>query len=268
LLDGLFTNAGLAALAGLDGVFSLSLFWHASEITSEALGVLWGLSNLGSLRCDGELCDDAAMCHVAALPRLRMLIAQDTVATDRGFVELSRSESLEHLWARDCVNLTGTGFRALARMPGLRGLGVHCHQVDDSALAVLPAFAMLRELVPMGVPDSGFRHIGRCEQLQKLWCMYCRDTSDTATEHIARLRQLKSYYAGKTQITDRTLQILGAMTSLERIEFFECKGVTDAGLVFLTALPRLREIVLSNMPNVTFEGTSVFPARLQVEYTQ
>ena len=58
--------------------------------------------------------------------------------------------------------------------------------------------------------------------------MYCRDTTDVATEHIAGL-QLKYYYAGLTQITDRSLAILGRMSSLEQVEFYECKGVTDAG---------------------------------------
>jgi hypothetical protein len=61
--------------------------------------------------------------------------------------------------------------------------------------------------------------------------MYCRDTTDDATEHIAQL-QLKNYYARLTQITDRSLQILGRMTSLETIEFYETKSVTDAGLAF------------------------------------
>src|SRR6516225_4266030 len=68
--------------------------------------------------------------------------------------------------------------------------------------------------MPMDVPDDGFRHVGRCAQLEKLTCMYCRDTGDLATEHIAGLSRLKHYYAGKTQITDRSLEILGGMTSL------------------------------------------------------
>ncbi len=37
----------------------------------------------------------------------------------------------------------------------------------------------------MDVQDERFRDVGRCEQLEALWCMYCRDTTDTATEHIA-----------------------------------------------------------------------------------
>jgi hypothetical protein len=45
--------------------------------------------------------------------------------------------------------------------------------------------------------------------------MYCRDTGDLATAHLSRLRRLKTYYAGQTRITDRSLEILGKMQSLE-----------------------------------------------------
>ena len=57
------------------------------------------------------------------------------------------------------------------------------------------------------------------------------------------------------------------MPSLEQIEFYECNGVTDAGLVFLAALPRLREVHLDSLPGVTLEGTRVFPAHVRVKYT-
>ena len=57
--------------------------------------------------------------------------------------------------------------------------------------------------------------VGRCLNLEALWCMYCRDTGDGTTDHIAGLSQLKTYYAGKTNITDRSLETLGRMVSLE-----------------------------------------------------
>ncbi len=100
----------------------------------------------------------------------------------------------------------------------------------------------------MDVPDDGFRHVGRCAQLEALWCMYCRDTGDLATEHIAGLTQLKSYYAGATQITDRSLEILSSMESLERIEFWQCAGITDGGLKKLARLPNLRELLNNPLP--------------------
>jgi hypothetical protein len=40
LIDGPFTNKGLASLAGLDGVFELDLFWHVTGITSDGFAHL------------------------------------------------------------------------------------------------------------------------------------------------------------------------------------------------------------------------------------
>lgn len=266
LVDGPFTNMGLASLARLDGVFELDLFWHVTGITSDGFKHLVDLPNLGSLGADGKLSDNVAMRHIASMPRLRKLRAQGTVATDEGFEALSRSKTIERIWGRECPNLGSRGFVALSTMPALRWLGVSCKNVDDEALACLPRFPALRELTPIDVKDDGFAHIGRCERLEHLRCMYCRDTTDAATAHVAGLR-LTHYYAGLTQITDRSLEILGGMPSLEEVELYECTRVTDAGLVFLAALPGLREVRLSGLPGVTFDGTRVFPARARVQYS-
>ena len=118
----------------------------------------------------------------------------------------------------------------------------------------------------MDVPDAGFRHVGRCEKLENLWCMYCRDTGDAATEHIAGLGILKTYYAGATQITDRSLEILSRMKSLESIEFFDCAGISNSGVALLADLPRLREITVGRSPKVTREGMLVFPATVRANY--
>ena len=266
LIDGPFTNAGLASLAGLEGVFDLDLFWHVTGITSAGFAHLAGLPNLGSLGADSTLSDDEAMRHFAAIPRLRKLRAQGTVATDDGFEALSRSRTLEQLWTRETPHLGSRGFLALSRMPKLRDLGVSCKLVSDDALSALPHFPSLKKLTPIDVTDPGFRHVGRCEQLEHLSCMYCRETTDAATEHIGGLR-LRLYYAGLTRITDHSLEILGRMTSLEQIELYECLHVTDAGLPFLAKLPQLRQFDVSGSPGVTLEGTKVFPAAVTVRYS-
>jgi hypothetical protein len=129
----------------------------------------------------------------------------------------------------------------------------------------LPLFPALRELTPIDFKDDAFRHVGGCKRLERLMCMYCRDTTDVSTEHIARL-QLKSYYAGLTQITDRSLEILGRMQSLESVELYETKGVTDAGLAHLKGLPRLREIRLRGLPNASYAGSSMFAPHVNVDY--
>jgi Leucine Rich repeat len=266
LLDGPFTRDGLNSLRGLDGLAGLSFFWHTSRLHGDDLQSLDGLQNLVYLGCQGELCDDDAMRHIAALPKLRMLMGQGTVATDEGFRSFSQSKTIEYFWGRECPNLKSSGFVALSQMPALKGLAVSCKFVDDAALASLPDFAALKELMPMDVTDDGFRHVGRSQQLESLILMYCRDTTDVATSHITGMANLKKYHAGYTLITDKSLELLSKIKSLEEISFEGCKFITDAGIPFLTTLPRLREISIGGCPKVTRSGVKGFASGVRVNY--
>lgn len=251
LLDGPFTDEGLASLGSLQGLFGLNLFWHATAFTPAGMRALAEMPRLGMLGCNAHRSDDDAMRAIATLPALRMLMVQDTQATDEGFAALSGSRTIEHIWGRETPHLTGRGLVALSSMPSLRGLAVGLHNVDDASLATLSGFPSLQALVPIGLPDDGFRHVGRCPGLESLWMMYCRDTTDPATEHITALSKLENYHAGHTRITDRSLAMLARMRSLEKIELYSCQEITDAGVALLSALPHLKELVVEGSPRVT-----------------
>jgi len=242
LLRGTFSDRGMQQLSGLDGLFALNLDSSDLQVTAAGLAPLVGLSNLSWLAVDAK---DDFMPVIASMPRLRFLGCQDTVAGDEGFTALSQSRSIEYLWGRRCHNLHTKGFQALTRMPSLRGLSVSCKNVAEAGIADLPYFPALRELMPMDIPDKGYRHIARCDQLESVILMYCRDTTDAATEHLVRLRRLKEYSASYTQITDRTPELLSKMDSLQRITISGCAGVTNAGLAHLARLPLLHEIRVS-----------------------
>jgi hypothetical protein len=265
-VKGPFTAAGLRSLSGLDGLFALNVHWTSAGVASRDLGLLAPLANLGFLAIDGDLCDDEAMRQIGRLPALRMLLAQEPAAGDEGFKGLSASRTLEYIWGRECPHLTGRGFAALADAPSLRGIAVSCKFVEDGALGMLPLFPSLRSLMPMDVTDDGFRHVGRCERLEELWCMYCRGTGDAATAQIAGLR-LKTYYAGGTQITDRSLETLARMPSLEQIHLHHCQGVTDRGVQHLASLPNLRELAVEGSRNVTRAAFAGLPPRVRVSYS-
>lgn len=155
---------------------------------------------------------------------------------------------------------------ALANMPALRGLSVSCLNVDDVGVSALLTFPALRELMPMDIPDAGYRHIGKCEQLESLILMYCRDTTDAATEHITGLRRLSYYFNSYTTITDRTPELLSGMDSLERITFDACHGLTNAGVARLARLPRLRELRVSGK-GITSDVVAAFSPRVSVFYS-
>jgi hypothetical protein len=238
-LRGSFTDRGMAHLALLEGLYDLNVDDSRLAITAAGMMPLVSLPHLERLSVDAR---DDWMPHIAAMPRLRFLLIQDTTASDDGFVALSRSRSIELIWGRRCLNLRSRGFMALAGMPALRSLSVSCLNVDDSAVATLPTFPSLRELMPMDVPDAGYRHIGKCERLESLVLMYCRDTSDQATEHIAGLQHLTEYFNSYTRVTDRTPELLSTMDSLERVTLDTCHELTNDGVAKLARLPRLREL--------------------------
>lgn len=261
-LRGSFTNAGMRSIAALRGLHSLSLD-DASDVTARGMLSLVALPRLERLSVNAT---DEWMPYLAALPALRFLGIQDTPAGDDGFAALSRSPSLEYIWGRRCHNLRTRGFRALSRMPRLRGLSVSCLNVEDSGIATLPEFPALRELMPMDVPDAGYRHIGRCTALERLLLMYCRDTTDAATEHLGGLGRLVEYFNSYTAITDRTPEVLSGLTSLERVTFDSCPQLTNAGVARLTRLPKLQVLRVSGR-GLTRDVVSAFPETVTVHYS-
>jgi len=102
--------------------------------------------------------------------------------------------------------------------------------------------------------------------LESLILMYCRDTTDVATSHIAGMPKLKKYHAGYTLITDASLEMLSRIKSLEEISFEGCKFITDAGIPFLTRLSHLREISLGGCPKITRSGIIEFGSDVRVNY--
>jgi len=97
----------------------------------------------------------------------------------------------------------------------------------------------------MDPPDAGYRHIGQCRDLESLILMYCRDTTDAATEWITGLTNLTHYFNSYTTISDRTPRLLATMPSLERVTLKGCHQLTDDGVAALNVLPRLREVRVS-----------------------
>jgi hypothetical protein len=132
-------------------------------------------------------------------------------------------------------------------------------------IATLPNFPSLPELMLMDIPDEGYRHVGKCENLESLILMYCRETGDRATEYITGLKHLKKYFANYTEITDRSHDLLGTMDSLEDIELSAIAGVTDDGVAKLARLPHLRRLSISGK-QLWRPKPGVFPSNVEVSF--
>jgi len=93
--------------------------------------------------------------------------------------------------------------------------------------------------------------------------MYCRNTTDRATEQITGLSKLSYYFNSYTTITDRTPELLSTMDSLERVTFDACHDLTNAGVAALARLPRLKQVRVSGRglaPGIA----KLFPSRVRV----
>jgi hypothetical protein len=78
--------------------------------------------------------------------------------------------------------------------------------------------------------------------------------------------RLKKYHAGYTVITDRGLELLSQIKSLEEISFEGCKNISDGGVQYLTSLPNLRELSIGGSPRVTRAGVKGFASGVRVNY--
>lgn len=263
-IRGAITDRGLQAMRDLNGLCILHLDDVALSDSASALEPLLSLQNLAKLGLDPK---DSWMETIARMPALRFLGMQDATITDNGFVALSKSQTIEAIWGRRSYGLQARGFRALSTMPKLRNFASSCLNVSDDALASFPDFPALRELMPMDVPDAGYRHIGRCTELEQLQLMYCRETTDAATEHIASLTKLVRYFNSYTTITDRTPAILSQLNALERVSLVACHNLTNAGVAQLARLPNLRELEISGNA-LTESVKAVFPSSVRLRYSQ
>ena len=188
MLRGPFTDRGLQHLRGLDGLFALNLDDARLAITAAvprrrcarcriSAGSRWTPRTTGcrtSRRCRAALSRRAG--HDRRRRRLR-----------RAEPVASRSSTSGDAAATTCG---AAGFIALADDAGAARAVGELPERRRRRLAALPRFPALRELMPMDVPDAGYRHVGRCATLESLILMYCRDTTDAATEHITGLSKL------------------------------------------------------------------------------
>jgi hypothetical protein len=80
----------------------------------------------------------------------------------------------------------------------------------------------------------------------------------TAAITVESLKKEAKRWLKALRANDEAAEILAGMPSLERVSFYGCPGVTDAGVAALARLPRLREVDISG-PNITREGWRCSP---------
>jgi hypothetical protein len=101
----------------------------------------------------------------------------------------------------------------------------------------------------------------------KRWLKALRANAEHARARLTRVWPTAPAKPGLRDVQHALALEHGRMSSLERLELWQCAGIIDAGVAHLAGLPRLREISLDGLPNVTREGAAVFPAHVRANYS-
>lgn len=186
--------------------------------------------------------------------------------------------------------LTDSGIRHISGLRNLKYLRLAGEHLGDGALAHVSALHSLEALDFVGGPtDDGLRHLTELPRLRELAIMVNR-LRGPGLAHLAQLPRLEflrlngtglgnrplhhltgstslrslTLFGGELGITDAAAPELADMTHLEELRFVWIEGITDAAMVHLKSLRRLRLLDLHST-RVTDAGLTHLTALTEME---
>ena len=232
-----------------------------APLTRLAANALWGITVAGSE--SERVMSETNLGHLARISGLDHLSLHGLSTTDAGFSALAALSKLKSLSISFMFRgITDGGFAAVARMENLEHLYLFGVPVGDAAVAYLGPLGQLvhLELSNTFVTDNGLATISRLPQLERLGIMYTQGTSrltDTALAHISNLTSLEHLSLYDTNTSDTGLAYIQGLVSLQ---YLALRGprmrITDAGLLHIQSLGKLRTLDVEGLKDVTEAGIS------------
>ena len=243
------TDRALAHVGTLSSLRELSI--SGNNLSGAGIASLAPLAHLEFLRIEGGNFGDGALRDLHVIPGLRSLHLFSELATvsDAGMLHVGRIATLEELrfsWLR---GVTARGLAHLKPLSKLQLIDVHRAPIGDAGLAVLGGLRSLNEIwindeqaliTDVGISSlqnlpklerlylmgarqltaAGLQHLGEIHSLRKLWLLGGPYMDDNGVEQLAGLRRLQelSIDVKTKKATDRTLQVLGGISELRRLE--------------------------------------------------
>jgi internalin A len=133
-------------------------------------------------------------------------------------------------------------FAAAAKLPSLKTLVCTGAEVNNAAVAELRGHGALERFDATsrsGIGDEGAEALGTVATLVDL-NLEKSAISDAAYPHFAQLKNLRRLRAPFTNTSDAGLKALADATQLELLDFRDCTGVSDEGILALEKLTKLR----------------------------
>ncbi len=230
------TNAGLARLGSLRSIRELDL--RATKITPASMPLLTGFASLESLALPFDVTDS----HLASLARLPNLKSLDIHGsfTDAGCAHLASCTGLEKL-GLGSPNVTDGGIAALAKLPRLSYLSIRKARLTNRALAALSRLRPIESLYVYGgeLSVSGVSSLNGLPNLKNLVLRgIMQDNSRLDISGLTAIRDLTLSFERDQEFHDADCICLAALTRLNRLQLPR-KGVTNAGLKYISGLPHL-----------------------------
>ena len=285
--DSLVTNAGLAALAGLDELIYLDL-WRCPRLTPACLRHLAALPKLEEISLDADWVAHVGEEDVAPLAELPALKALDLhgcatltaeglrpwrravegkkLALPKVWVQQRSDEELAELgWAtldpldlENHYHLTGACLPRLANQPLFKQQSLSlsgCEDLTDESLAHLAGLTHLEELNLSGcdrLTGAGLRHLLGLVGLQKLDLGGWRHLDDGALALLVGLTELRELSLDDcVELTGSGFEHLSGLAKLESLSLDGCKRLTDEGASRLARSGSLRRLTFPNCRRLT-----------------
>ncbi|KAG6586792.1 Leucine rich repeat protein [Phytophthora cinnamomi] len=144
-----------------------------------------------------------------------------------------------------CTGLTRESIEALQFSTKLTALNLSgCTNVDDKSMKALKGMEHLTSLQLVGcrkLTDKGIKHLSKMTVLEKLRIARCRKLTDGAFEEFAaQFPNLRELDVANCRLSEKALQHIGHIKSLEVLVIRGCQDICDDGMASLSDLINLK----------------------------
>jgi internalin A len=204
------TDADFERMGKLKGLQWLEVD-RANDLTDRGLAALSGLDQLFSLRVFNTQLNAKAAAELRKLPLLRHVLLRECGITDAGVRELAAIPTLEELTLLDNPDVGDAGVKLLAQRPGLTRLSLEGTRITDQGLAELRGLTKLESLNLEGtaITDRGLEYVRGFKSL------YSLDLSNTAVtdaglDLLRGCENLGMLFLHDTKVTEEGVKRLSA----------------------------------------------------------
>jgi hypothetical protein len=208
---------------------------------------------------------DMTLGVLGRLPHLRALKHRSSIVTDEGLAELAQNRALESLLIQDFAITDASGGH-LARLPGLTSLEVfRCQGFGSEGLLAIEPLGKLSRLTLRDLPevgDAGLAVLAKLPALERLSLHELGSVGDAGLAHLAGARSLEVLDIWSLpKLTDAAVAVIARLPKLRSLSIRET-GVTEKSLDSLAAMPTLESLTFKNGPVSPAVGERVKAAKV------